>query len=115
MSQTGPLAGCILGLTVETKLTAKEQKPGLAVRRESVSLCQVLGGYPRKWYHQLMLFALSVTNLVQVTESGGHEKLSEFSRKAKVVFPTRRATAKSGKGKCDLSKHQKAEDLPLPP
>lgn len=58
---------------------------------------------------------ISDKHLVQVAESGGDEKLSEFSRKAKVVFPTRRATAKSGKGKCDLSKHQKAEDLPLPP
>jgi len=43
-SDWGPLVGYILGLTVEAKLTGKEQKPGLATRRESVSLCRVLGG-----------------------------------------------------------------------
>lgn len=53
---------------------------------------------------------ISDKHVVRVAESGGHEKLSEFSKKAKVVFPTRRAIAKSNKGKYDLSKHQKAED-----
>lgn len=52
---------------------------------------------------------------VKVAESGGHEEILLFSKKVKVVFPPPGATAKSNKGKCDLIKHQKAEDTPQPP
>lgn len=85
-----------MGLTVGAKLVAKEQKPGLAMRRESVSLCWVLGGLPCKMVSPTRALSSSRANTlkVQVTESGSHEKISAFSKKVKVVFPSFVAIAK---------------------
>lgn len=91
----GPLAWCILGLTIEPKLTEKEQKPRLGRRKESVVVPSP-GGFapqngdtsPGSALSQILTFKLRLQILVPIRKSYSSKK------KIKVMFPSPGATAK---------------------